>query len=274
MRDSKRVQVYAHRGGAALRPENTIAAFDHGLALGADGLEFDVRLTRDGAVVVHHDDRLGRTTSGHARIGACSLDEVRSVDAGYWFKPAAAAVFPFRGAGLRVPLLDEVLARYAGISLIIELKQNLPQLAYAVIDKLRAAGAVERTALGSFYSRVLRAARRYEPALRTGAAREETRWALYRSWVRWPLGRPPYAEFQVPERSGRTTIVTPGFLAHAHRAGVLVKVWTVDDADDMRRLLAWGVDALITDRPDLAVPIVHESSRPPVAIANRDETRR
>jgi glycerophosphoryl diester phosphodiesterase len=199
---------------------------------------------------------------------------VRSVDAGYWFKPAAAAVFPFRGAGLRVPLLDEVLARYAGISLIIELKQNLPQLAYAVIDKLRAAGAVERTALGSFYSRVLRAARRYEPALRTGAAREETRWALYRSWVRWPLGRPPYAEFQVPERSGRTTIVTPGFLAHAHRAGVLVKVWTVDDADDMRRLLAWGVDALITDRPDLAVPIVQETSRPPVVIANRDETRR
>jgi glycerophosphoryl diester phosphodiesterase len=274
MSDSKRVLVYAHRGGAALRPENTIAAFDHGLALGADGLEFDVRLTRDGAVVVHHDDRLGRTTSGDARIGDCSLDEVRRVDAGYWFKPTAAEAFPYRGAGFRIPLLDEVLARYAGTSLIIELKQNLPQLAHAVIDRLRSAGAVERTALGSFYSRVLRAARRYEPALRTGAAREETRWALYRSWVRWPLGRPPYAEFQVPERSGRTTIDTLRFLAHAHRAGVLVKVWTVDDADDMRRLLLWGVDALITDRPDLAVPIVQESSRPPVASAKRDDARR
>jgi glycerophosphoryl diester phosphodiesterase len=267
--------VYAHRGGAALRPENTIEAFDHGLALGADGLEFDVRLTRDGAVVVHHDDTLDRTTSRRGRVGACSLDELRRVDAAYWFKPDHAGHhFPYRGAGVCIPLLDEVLERYGGIPLIIELKQNLPELAFKVIEKLRAAGALERTAVGSFYSRVLRAARRHEPALRTGAAREETRWALYRSWVRWPLRRPSYAEFQVPERSGRTTIVTPGFIAHAHRAGVPVKVWTVDDPDDMRRLLSWGVDALITDRPDLAVPLVQQSFPPPASIARHDDGRR
>lgn len=282
MRDSERPLIYAHRGGAALRPENTIAAFDHGLALGADGLELDVRLTRDGAVVVHHDDTLDRTTSGRGPVAACTLADIRRVDAGHWFRPSETSPalderrreFPYRSAGVGVPLLDEVLARYPAVPLIIELKQDVPELACKVIDTLRAAGAVDRAALGSFYARVLRAARRYEPALRTGAAREETRWALYRSWVRWPLGRPAYQEFQVPEHSGRTTIVTPRFVAHAHRAGLLVKVWTVDDPRDMRRLLAWGVDALITDRPDLAAQIAQESNRPAAMVAPRDDRRR
>ncbi len=251
--------IYAHRGGAALRPENTIEAFDHGLALGADGLELDVRLTRDGVVVVHHDDTLERTTSGRGRIAACSADELRALDAGYWFKPTDAGHdFPFRGAGICVPLLADVLARYPAIPLIIELKQNLPALARRTVDLVRAAGAVDRVALGSFAWRVLRAARAYEPRIATGASREETRLALYRSWVRWPLGREAYREFQVPEKSGPTRIVSRHFIRHAHRAGLPVKVWTVNDAGDMRRLLDWGVDAIITDRPDVAVGVVSE----------------
>ncbi|MDP9322367.1 MAG: glycerophosphodiester phosphodiesterase, partial [Acidobacteriota bacterium] len=103
---------------------------------------------------------------------------------------------------------------------------------------------------------VLRAARQYEPRIPTGASREEVRLALYRSWLRWPLGSPSYREFQVPERSGPTRIVSRRFVAHAHRAGLPVKVWTVNDPHDMRRLLEWGVDALISDRPDLAVAAV------------------
>ena len=113
-------------------------------------------------------------------------------------------------------------------------------------------------ALGSFYSRPLIEARACEPALKTGASKEETRWALYRSWVRWPLSRVPYAEFQVPERLGLTKIVSPAFIKYAHQAKLPVKVWTVNEADDMRRLLDWGVDALITDRPDVAVRVVRE----------------
>jgi glycerophosphoryl diester phosphodiesterase len=151
-----------------------------------------------------------------------------------------------------VPTLREVLARYS-VPLIIELQTPAPALARATIDELRAAGAIGRVALGSFYRGALRAAREYEPRIATGAAREETRWALYKSWVRWPLGRTAFQEFQVPERSGRTTIVTPAFVRHAHRAGVAVKVWTVNVRPDIDRLLAWGVDAIISDRPDVAV---------------------
>jgi glycerophosphoryl diester phosphodiesterase len=249
--------IYAHRGGAALRPENTIEAFDNGLALGADGLEFDVRLTRDGVVVVHHDETLERTTSGRGRIGACSSEELGRLDAGYWFKPTDAGHdFPFRGAGVCVPLLGDVLARYPGIPLIIELKQNLPELAHKTIDHVRKAGAIDRVALGSFSWRVLRSARTYEPGIATGASREETRLALYRSWLGWPLRNEAYREFQVPEKSGPTRIVSRRFVRHAHRAGLPVKVWTVNDADDMRRLIGWGVDAIITDRPDLAAGVM------------------
>ena len=260
--------VYAHRGGAALRPENTIEAFDHGLSFGADGLEFDVHLSKDGVVVVHHDATLERTTSGHGRVADHTAEELARLDAGYWFTaetPAAASgvtadageAFSYRGRDVRIPTLRDLLRRYPDTGLLVELKANDPELARRTIDEIRAARAVERTALGSFYRDVLHAARSYEPRLRTGAAREETRWALYRSWVGWqPRRRPPYREFQVPERSGATTIVTPRFVNHAHRAGLTVKVWTVDDPADMRRLISWGVDALISDRPDLAMDVV------------------
>ncbi|HEX2452323.1 MAG TPA: glycerophosphodiester phosphodiesterase [Vicinamibacterales bacterium] len=253
--------VYAHRGGAALRPENTIAAFDHGMSLGADGLEFDVHLSRDGVVVVHHDDTLERTTNGRGRLRDHTADELARLDAGYQFRsadPDRASLFPFRGSGIGVPTLREVLRRYQQARLIIELKVNEPELAERSLREVREAGALERVSFGAFGWRVLHAVREREPGIKTGAAREETRWALYRSWVAWPLGRTAYSEFQVPERAGSTTIVTPRFIAHAHRAGLPVKVWTVNDEADMRRLLAWGVDGLISDRPDIAARAVRD----------------
>jgi glycerophosphoryl diester phosphodiesterase len=262
--------VYAHRGGAAFRPENTIAAFDHGLSLGADGLEFDVRLSRDGVVVVHHDATLERTTNGRGSLAACTADELAHTDAAHWFTPADkprpkrrdAVSYPYRGQGHGIPRLQQVLSRYPGVPLIIELKVNDPELARRTIQEIRTARAQDRVALGSFGWRVLRAARKLEPGIPTGASREEVRLALYRSWLRWPLGKEAYREFQVPERSGPTRVVSRNFIRHAHRVGLPVKVWTVNDPDDMRRLLEWGVDALISDRPDLAVSAVAAHSRP------------
>jgi glycerophosphoryl diester phosphodiesterase len=112
--------------------------------------------------------------------------------------------------------------------------------------------------LGGFGRRVLREARAIEPRIATSAAREEVRWALYRSWVRWPAARVGYSGFQVPEMAGRTRVVSPRFIDAAHRAGLGVQVWTVDTEDDARRLLSWGVDALITDRPDVIVPMLRD----------------
>jgi glycerophosphoryl diester phosphodiesterase len=232
---SSRPLVFAHRGGSALAPENTIAAFDNGLALGADGLELDVHLSRDGTVVVHHDRTLDRTTALRGPIASRTADELR---------------------GAAIPALGDVLARYRDVRIIIELKVNHAELAAATLEVIGRADAVERVCLGSFGWRVLRAARAIEPRVATSAAREEVRWALYRSWCRWPVARVAYAGYQVPEVSGSTRVVSPRFVEGAHRAGLGVQVWTVDTEADARRLMSWGVDALITDRPDLIVPFV------------------
>jgi glycerophosphoryl diester phosphodiesterase len=231
---SARPLVFAHRGGGALAPENTIAAFDNGLALGADGLELDVHLSRDGRVVVHHDRTLDRTTTLRGRVAERDAGEL-----------AAAGV----------PSLGAVLARFR-TRIIVELKLNDPRLGRAVVSDVRAAAAADRVCVGSFGRRVLRAVRALAPDIATSAAREEVRWALYRSWCGWPVRHARYAGFQVPERAGVTRVVSPRFVAQAHRAGLAVQVWTVDTEADARRLLAWGVDALITDRPDIIVPTV------------------
>jgi glycerophosphoryl diester phosphodiesterase len=230
-------RVFAHRGGSALAPENTTAAFDNGLALGADGLEMDVHLSRDGVVVVHHDSMLDRTTALKGPIAARTADELAHAGAG------------------GVPALAGVLARYPGVPIIVECKVNTIAMAKALVGVVRRAGATDRVCVGSFGRRVLRAVRTLEPAMATSAAREDVRFDLYQSWLYWPMGRRAYSGYQVPEFAGRTRVVSPRFIARAHRAGLGIQVWTVDTEEDARRLFAWGADALITDRPDIVVPV-------------------
>jgi glycerophosphoryl diester phosphodiesterase len=246
--------VFAHRGGSALAPENTVAAFDQGLALGADGLELDVHLSCDGVVVVHHDRTLERTTNLWGPVSSWRAADLAAADAGHSFRRGDD--LPFRGLGIGVPTLAEVLSRYRDVPIIVELKVNSLDLARAVVEVVRETDAIGRVCLGSFGLSVLRAARALEPIVATSAAREEVRWALYRSWISWPVAQPPYGGYQVPEWRGRTRVVSPRFVDQAHRAGLGVQVWTVDTVEDARRLLDWGVDALITDRPDIIVPLI------------------
>jgi glycerophosphoryl diester phosphodiesterase len=235
-----RPQVFAHRGGAALAPENTVQAFDHAVALGVDGLELDVRLSRDAVVVVHHDATLDRTTCLSGALAARSAAELSDVG---------------------VPRLDHVLRRYPRARVIVEMKVDTPGFAHAVAEAVTSAEAQDRVCVGGFGTRALRTIRNIAPDIATSAAREEVRWALYRSWCRWPLRTVPYAGYQVPQMAGRIRVVSPRFVATAHRSGLGVQVWTVNDEDTAQRLLAWGVDALITDRPDLMVPLVASMSR-------------
>jgi glycerophosphoryl diester phosphodiesterase len=252
--------VFAHRGGGALAPENTLAAFDNAVALGADGLELDVHLSRDGVVMVQHDPTLDRTTDLKGPIAGRTAAELAVADAGWHF--TRGGEYPFRGGGVRVPKLAEILARYSRVRVIIELKTGSPELARAVVAAVRAADAIERVCVGSFDVRGLRVVRALEPAIATSAARGEVALALAKVWCRWPLAKAVYGGFQVPERSGRTRVVSSSFVKAAHRARLGVQVWTVDQPEDARRLLSLGVDALITDRPDLILPICRRADRP------------
>jgi glycerophosphoryl diester phosphodiesterase len=229
--------VFAHRGGMALGPENRMATFDAGLAAGADGLELDVHLSADGHVVVHHDRTLERTTRGSGPIGGRTAAELAALD---------------------VPTLADVLQRHPRTRVVIEMKDDIAALGDAVVRVVKAAGAAERVCAAGFGADAVLAVRQAMPEMATSAHQEEVRRALRRSWLRLPLRSCAWQGYQVPECAGWMRVVSRRFVRDAHLAGLKVQVWTVDQEADMRRLLDWGVDALITNRPDLAVRVRDE----------------
>lgn len=261
--DSARPLVFAHRGGCDLGPENTLAAFDRGLATGADGLELDVHLSSDGIVVVHHDDTLDRTTNATGAVAARTAAELQKVDAGCRFaaRQSPAAVdghLRVRDVDVEltgVPTLRDVLRRYPGARIIVEMKVDSVAMGQAVAREIRDADAVTRVCAAGYGLRSLTAVREALPAVATSASFNEVRVALYRSWARWPARRPPYGGYQVPEFAGRMRVVSRQFIQQAHARGLKVQLWTIDTVEDMQRLLEWGVDGLISNRPDLAVRV-------------------
>jgi glycerophosphoryl diester phosphodiesterase len=252
-RQHSRPLVFAHRGGRALGPENTVVAFDLGMAAGADGLEFDVHLAADGRVVVIHDPTLERSTTAVGEVHTYTSAELAAMNASPRF--GIDLELPWHGAQAGLPTLDEVLGRYPQASVIIEMKGERPELGPAVVEAVRRAGAEPRVCLGSFSSAVLAAARQTGPELATSASRQEALRALQRSWIGLSPGSVAYKAFQVPERAGRLRVVSRRFVRAVHRAGCAVHVWTVNDEPDMQRLFDWGVDGIITDRPDVAVRV-------------------
>jgi len=251
--------VFGHRGGAGLRPENTMAAFEHGAACGADGFEFDVRLAKDGEPVVIHDDTLDRTTDASGPVAALTADQLARVDAAARFRGQDGA--PYKGQGFGVPRFRDVLRRFPHLASVVELKGDDPAVARAAVAVARDEGVLGRLCFGGFTDAVVHAARAAAPEVVTSGATEETRRALYRSWVGLTPRAPKYAGFQLPERYGPTRVVTRRFVRVMCRAGLFVHVWTVNTEHDIVRLLGWGVAGVITDVPDLATRVVREWSR-------------
>ena len=251
---TSRPLVFAHRGGCTLGPENTIAAFDLGMAAGADGLECDVHLSADGVAVVCHDDTLDRTTGASGPVRARTAAELAGVDAGCRFRDGTGG-YPFRDRAVGIPALRDVLQRYPDIPIIVEMKVDSREMGEAVAAEVRAAGATDWVCAAGYGQRALDAARAALPAMPTSACHPEVRLAVYRSLAGWPVRRVPYQMYQVPERAGVIPVASRRFVRQAHEAGLQVQVWTVDEEPDMRRLLEWGVDGLISNHPDLAVRI-------------------
>jgi glycerophosphoryl diester phosphodiesterase len=245
--------LVAHRGGARLWPENTLAAFDGAARLGADAIELDVRLTADGEVVVFHDQGTERTCGEPGSVEERTLAELRRLDAGRTFTPDGGRTFPWRGRGLTVPTLAEVLARYPGMLLNAEAKSEDPSLAEALVVVVRRAGRVDEVCLGSSHDEqgerlraLLPRACHFMPA---GAA---TCHVLAAHAGGAATGCPEgWDVADLPLRTDDGLEVVDALtVEHLHRLGVPVHVWTVDEEADMRSLLALGVDGLMSDRPD------------------------
>jgi glycerophosphoryl diester phosphodiesterase len=254
---------FAHRGGSLLRPENTMLAFEYGMSFGADALELDIQQTRDGELVVIHDPTLDRTTSGSGPVASYALDEVRAVDAGYRFTTDGGATFPYRGQGITIPTLRQVFERFPHARINIDLKESTPDREARLWALIQEFAAEDRICAGCFTHAALVRFRRLTGArVATSASPREVRSFLLAALshtTNWWL-RTAYDALQVPDTYGSVRIVSRTTVEAAHRLGVDVHVWTVDERSHMEALLALGVDGLMTDRPDiLAAMLTNES---------------
>jgi glycerophosphoryl diester phosphodiesterase len=237
------VWVIGHRGASALAPENTLAAFRLAGELGAGFIEADMRATRDGAVVALHDAAVDRTTSGRGLLARFALDELRELDAGSRFSP--------RFAGERVPTLEEILdwSLRARLGLFLEIKDE-PAGGFleALVAGLDRAEGRESAVVISFDPEALRAIRRLEPRAATGL--------LFDAALPDPVGSA--AKAGAATLLPRHDLADAGVVERAHRAGLAVVAWTVNESAETRRLAALGVDGIMTDRPDRLIAALGE----------------
>lgn len=240
------IRVIGHRGAAAAAPENTLPSFRHAVEAGAEAIELDLQCTRCGHLVVIHDDTVDRTTDGTGAVESMDLEDLQELDAGYLFTPDRGASFPYRGAGVRVPTLEEVLAEVPEVPVVAEIKS--PRAGAALGNLLVDDPNRTRILVGGFRrSDVDPAGRR---ARWRCAYSQELRWYVLLGKIGLGgLAVPKVDAAMVPERSKGLRVVTPRFVRRCHRDGIGVFVWTVNEADDMRRLLDWGVDGLVSDVP-------------------------
>ena len=248
--------MFAHRGSSGTHPENTLEAFAAGVAAGADRLELDVHGTADGYVVVLHDALLDRTTDGTGPVRLRTLTEVRALDAGFAFASPGGG-HPWRGRGLRIPTLDELLAAHPGVPLNIEVKQQDPPIEEAVLVALDRHGARDRTLLAAEHASIMTRIRAAAPDVLTSCSAAEVAEFVFRlrdgTLDEWTS---PAVALQVPPRYQDVDIVTADSVAAAHRLGLEVHVWTINDPADMESLLDVGVDALMTDLPAVATDVL------------------
>ncbi len=242
--------VIGHRGAAGVAPENTLESFRRGVADGASIVETDLHATRDGALVLLHDDDGARTTDGAGRIADLPLAEARRLDAGHRFE--ANGSFPWRGRGLRIPTLEEAFEALPGVRFNIEIKEEAPGVAERTLETIARAGRTERTLLAAEKDAIM-------ATIREAVARTGIRVAIgacvgdvvrcIRAALDGSAPPPGVMALQIPADFGGKPIVTPELMRFAHANDIQVHVWTINDPAQMQELLALGVDGIISDHP-------------------------
>ncbi|HYA67645.1 MAG TPA: glycerophosphodiester phosphodiesterase [Acidimicrobiales bacterium] len=270
----RRVLAYAHQGGAWEAPSSTLFAIRRALELGATGIELDVHATADGVLVVSHDGTVDRTTDGQGAIHAMTLDEVRALDNAYWFAPGAdvtlgldPADYPWRGRApadpdFAIATLDEVLTLldgYPDVALNLDIKATAPAVKpyeEELAHRLEEHGNTERVIVASFLDIATEQFRRYAPGIATSAGTVVTAgfWRAVHQGGAIPAMSA--VALQVPASHGDIAVVDERFLEAAHRAGLAVHVWTINDSEEMARLVDLGVDGIITDLPTSLVGLL------------------
>jgi glycerophosphoryl diester phosphodiesterase len=254
----------AHRGGKDIVPENTLEGFLEGLRVGTDVVELEVHLTADGHLVAIHDDTVDRTTDGSGPVREMTFQEVKGLDAGYRFTRDGGKTYPYRGQGVAIPTLEEVYEGLPGVPINVEIKEDQPHIERALWQVIEQAEAADRTLVVSGKTSIIRRFREVSGGrVATGSsAMEVVVFDLLRRLRLSRLLRPTYRALQVPVGYGNILrLVTPRFVRSAHQLGVRVDVWTINTEPEMRRVLGYGVDGVMTDRPDILSQLLNGESQ-------------
>jgi glycerophosphoryl diester phosphodiesterase len=251
--------AFAHRGGALRWPENTLLAFASAAELGITHIETDIHLTSDGHFVCFHDATLERTTNGRGQVADYTLDELRRLDAGYQFTEGGG--FPYRGADVRIPTLEEALALDPALRLNLEVKPPDPTLARRVWELIEHHGVHDRVLVASAHDEVTQA---FRAIARGRVATSPGRKGAMRFWAHaltgtWRNAVFPFDALQIPPRFKGIDVISPRFIEAARYHGIEVHVWTINDPDEMAALARAGVDAIMTDLPDVLLEVLAET---------------
>ncbi|ANU10452.1 glycerophosphoryl diester phosphodiesterase [Planococcus antarcticus DSM 14505] len=256
--------VLAHRGGAKLAPENTLAAFNRSAELGVHGFEIDIRMTKDEELLVFHDEYIDRTTDGAGRVADMSLDQLKAFDLGYHFIDTEGQ-HSYRGKNERVVLLRELIEKFPQMYINIDIKDDpetyegslVPSKLWRLIDSL---SIHDRVAVTSFYDEQIDRFNLYaQNRVAIGAGENEVRkaYASFNSQF-GHLYQPRADVFQIPIKSSLFRLDSSRFIAFLENLNIPVHYWVIDEPEAMRTLIAAGAKGIITDRPDLAVALISE----------------
>jgi glycerophosphoryl diester phosphodiesterase len=234
--------------------------FERAVDLGVDVLETEVHSTADNFLVLMHDSTVDRTTNGSGPISTFTLEELKTLDAGYNWTSDGGQIFPFRGSGITVPTLEELFTVLPNVRMNIDIKQEKPSLVKSLCKTIRTFDMVDKVMVASFSSRVLKAFRRRCPEVTTSAGTGEVAMFFVMNLVfLGAVYRPACQAFQVPEYSSGLRVLTKRFVKTAHGRNLAVHAWTINETTDMQRLLALGVDGVITDYPDRLITLLRET---------------
>jgi glycerophosphoryl diester phosphodiesterase len=261
------VIAYAHQGGAIEAPASTLYAIERAVESGVPAVELDVHATADRRLVVCHDATLDRTTPVKGEITSRSLNELMDIDNSYWFGDDDGG-YPFRGRATSdrrfgIATLEEVLERFPEVIFNLDIKRTAPEVEpyeELLAELLRSYGRKEDVIVASFNDGATDTFSSYAPEIPTsaGTAATVSFYRCVREGTAVPESVRRHVALQVPATYNGITVVDRDFVETAHKSGLAVHVWTVDDPAEMRQLIELGVDGVISDVPSVLMGVLTE----------------
>jgi glycerophosphoryl diester phosphodiesterase len=256
------VMVIAHQGGDGIWPGDTMYAFEKAVETGADVLEMDAHITKDGEIVLMHDEKVDRTTDGSGLIEDLTLAELKQLDGAYKWTNDDGQTFPYRGQGIQVPTLRELFEKFPDMRYVIEIKLTKNPIDKPLCNLIHEMNMQEKVVVASFHDDAMALFRATCPEVATSASRSEvTKFVIMGKVFLSGWDSPQYQSLQVPwekSESKNIPIMTVRFIRESHAKNLHVEPWTVDDPELMKQYIQWGVDGIMTDRPDLMMDVLKE----------------